>query len=124
MPSDGTTPTPMVDSGPAPVVLPPITCDNVAPQRCRALGEAAIAAIDDPTLSAPTTIDVSASLLCGDNLDCPIDRLAGHHPAGSAIISYAGDATVWVNIVEPDIPPAANQRHHALDAWVIRSPGG
>jgi hypothetical protein len=67
---------------------------------------------------------VSGSILCGDNLDCPTDRLVGHHPAGSAIVSYADDTTVWVNIVEPDILSPVDQGHQALEAWVIRSPGG
>lgn len=108
-------------SGPSPAPTPSgppprLTCHALAAARCGAIARAALAAAADPTLPHPSAIDVWASLLCGSAFDCPPERMAGHRPAGSAVI-VAGAIGLWVNVSEA----AGAAGTGSFDAWVVRS---
>ena len=64
-------------------------------------------------------IDAWASILCGDNLDCPPQRLATTEPLGSAIVSFVDGPQAWVNVVEP-AQADGDGSTPGLIAWIVR----
>jgi hypothetical protein len=107
--------------GSTPAGSPAVRCHDVPSTRCASLARAALEAAMDPSLPPAIAVDVWASLLCGSTFDCPPARLAGHHPAGSAVIDLSGSLELWVNVTEPDELVAPRAAPSALVAWVIRS---
>ncbi|MGH2474341.1 MAG: hypothetical protein ACRDIL_03680 [Candidatus Limnocylindrales bacterium] len=97
---------------PSPTPLPAITCHDLETVRCSHVAEAALGAIDDPTLPTVRGVEVWATLLCGDTLDCPPDRLGERRVAGSAVVGLADDRALWVNVTESE--------RGTFDAWVVR----
>ncbi len=98
---------------PSPTPRPPITCHDLEPARCTEVAEAALAAIDDPSLPIVRGVEVWATLVCGDTLDCPPSRLGKRSVAGSAIVGLADDVSLWVNVTDAG--------RGMLDAWVVRT---
>ena len=98
---------------PTPTPRPAIACHGVVAPACERVADAAVAAIDDPTLPGVRAIGVWPSLLCGDAFDCPPGRLARGRVAGSAVLELSDARTLWVNVTEAD--------EGALEAWVIRA---
>ena len=109
-PSD--TPTPTIAPGPP----PRLTCHGVPGARCADILRAVLIAIADPPIPHPTTVDVWASLLCGDSFDCPPGRIDDRQPAGSAVVT-AGSIWLWVNVTDA----LGTSGPGTLSAWVIRS---
>jgi hypothetical protein len=97
----------------SPTPRPPITCHDLGPARCTEVADAALAAIDDPSLPGVRAVDVWATLVCGDTLDCPPDRLGKRSVAGSAIVGLSDDVSLWVNVTDTG--------RGTLDAWVVRT---
>jgi hypothetical protein len=106
----------------AAVVLPPsVICHDLALERCRSLVAAAVAGIDDPTLTTPSSAEVWGSITCGTSFDCsPID-MDGRHPAGSVVVAFPGAVTIWVDVAEADRGIAGGPGIRPLEVWVIRS---
>ena len=117
-------PSAAADASPAHVaaVLPLwVTCHDLDAERCRSLAAAAVAGIDDPTLTAPSSVDVWATILCGSTFDCPPNRLAGRHPAGSVVVAFPGAVTLWINVTEDNLGLGGGPGVRPLEVWVIRS---
>jgi hypothetical protein len=113
---------PEATPGPVTAVLPLwVTCHDLAAQRCQRLAQAVVSGIDDPTLSAPSSVEVWGSIACGSDFDCPPFRLDGRHPAGSVVVAFSGAVTLWVNVTELDRVGAGGPIARPLEVWVIRS---
>jgi hypothetical protein len=94
-------------------------CHEVAPATCGVLARAGVAALP---LGAPTiaTVDVWASILCGDDLDCPRDRLAGSTPLGSVVVAFAdGGPSAWVNVVRRSPRAVDGGGPGRPEAWIV-----
>lgn len=115
-------PTAAVQS-PVPVVAvaPVIHCHDVAAHLCSRIAAAAAVVIAEAAAGPARTIDVWASLLCGDTFDCPPVRLVDRDPAGSAIVSLAGSTALRVNVVERVRSGPRASADLPLEAWVIDS---
>jgi hypothetical protein len=98
-----------------------VTCHDLAADRCRSLAAAAVAGIDDPGLTAPSSVDVWGSILCGSTFDCPPIHLDGRHPAGSVVVAFPGSVTLWVNVTEDNRGLGGGPGVRPLEVWVIRS---
>jgi hypothetical protein len=104
------------------IVLPLwVTCHDLAAERCRSLAAAAVAGIDDPALTAPSSVEVWGSILCGSTFDCPPTHLDGHHSAGSVVVAFPGTVTLWVNVTEADRGLGGGPGVRPLEVWVIPS---
>lgn len=107
-------PAPVERSDAAPSTpAPDVTCHDLAGSRCEDVADAALGAVVGPMFGSVRSVDVWATLVCGDTLDCPNGRLADATVAGSAVIDLVDDGTVWVNVTR--LGPGR------YDAWVIRS---
>jgi hypothetical protein len=103
-------------------ILPPpdaIVCHDIDTVSC---GEVVRASI---VLMPPDDGDVTAiaawpTILCGDDFDCPRDRLLGYRPLGSAVVSVASGAQAWVNVLEPAPYPGRVWDPTSTEAWVVR----
>jgi hypothetical protein len=93
-----------------------LKCHAVSDAICDAVAMASLAILpaDAPRVVG---IDAWASILCGDSLDCPPQRLATSEPLGSAIVTFARGPQAWVNVVDPS--PAAEASAGPL-AWIVR----
>ncbi len=69
---------------------------------------------------AIVSADVSASLICGDVLDCPASLLDRARPVGSVVLTFDDAATAWVNVVEPGPDGVREGSPRALIASVVR----
>jgi hypothetical protein len=96
-----------------------LECHAISDAICDAVATASLAVLpaDAPAVAA---IDAWASILCGDSLDCPPQRLARSEPLGSAVVSFAGGNQAWVNVVEPSAIAAGNGSTDAPIAWIVR----
>ncbi|MEO8572303.1 MAG: hypothetical protein ABI553_11480 [Chloroflexota bacterium] len=102
-------------------VAPVIHCHDVAAHLCSRIAAAAVDAIVGAAPGPARTIDVWASLLCGDTFDCPPARLVGRDPAGSAIVALAGSPAQRVNVVERGVDRPRAPVDRPLEAWLIDS---
>ena len=97
-----------------------LECHAVSDAICDAVATASLAILpaDAPRVVA---IDAWASILCGDSLDCPPQRLAMSEPLGSAVVTFAGGGLqAWVNVVEPSQGGTGDGSAAGLTAWVVR----
>ncbi len=95
-----------------------LECHAVSNAICDAVATASLAILpaDAPRVVG---IDAWASILCGDNLDCPPQRLATTEPLGSAIVSFVGGPQAWVNVVEPALANDDGSTAGPV-AWIVR----
>jgi hypothetical protein len=117
--SRGAPPWAVRPAGPAPIGAPDVTCHGLGHSRCQAVAAAVldIVSIDSPPIAG---IDVWASLICGNALDCPSDRLRGR-PLGSAAVSFGpGGPTAWANVVAATPDTAYPQGASTATAWMVR----
>ena len=97
-----------------------LECHAVSDAICDAVATASLAILpaDAPAVLG---IDAWASILCGDSLDCPPQRLAASEPLGSAVVTFAGGgAQAWVNVVEPSPGTAGDGSADGPTAWIVR----
>ena len=97
-----------------------LECHAVSDAICDAVAIASLAILpaDAPPVLA---IDAWASILCGDSLDCPPQRLAASEPLGSAVVTFAGGGSqAWVNVVEPSPGTAGDGSADGPTAWIVR----
>lgn len=122
---------PAGSDGSNPVGLPPavpggtVRCHTLAPADCLRVARSAadLLAIASPGAAAPgiVGVEVWASLVCGDNLDCPIGTLRRLDPLGSASVSLAGNAgEVWVNVGMRTVGRGAAAARRLPEAWIVR----
>lgn len=98
---------------PSPTPPPTVACHGLGRTACQRVADAAVVAIDDPSLPPVEAIGVWATLLCGDAFDCPPGRLETGRVAGSAVLRLVDARSLWVNVTESDAG--------GLEAWVIRA---
>ena len=103
--------------------LPPansIDCHDLAAAACGDVVRASIATLPDD-LPPISSIGVWSTLLCGDDLDCPRQRLERYQPLGSAVIAF-GPARLeaWVDVIEPAGPSGPMSDSAQLVAWITR----
>ena len=95
-----------------------VRCHSIDFPACHLLAGVAVAAVQGATgTDAPIVeqVDVSTSLLCNSDADCPRDLLARMNPFGSAIVEVAGHPmAAWVNITRVLGPSTT------VHAWIIR----
>jgi hypothetical protein len=95
-----------------------VRCHSIDFPACHLLAGVAVAAVEGATgADAPIVeqVDVSTSLLCNSDADCPRDLLARMNPFGSAIVEVAGRPTAaWVNVTRVLGPSTT------VHAWIIR----
>ncbi len=97
-----------------------LECHAVSDAICDAVATASLAILpaDAPPVQG---IDAWASILCGDSLDCPPQRLATSEPLGSAVVTFAGGgAQAWVNVVEPSPGASGGGPADGPTAWIVR----
>ena len=97
-----------------------LECHAVSDAICDAVATASLAILpaDAPPVQG---IDAWASILCGDSLDCPPQRLAMSEPLGSAVVTFAGGgAQAWVNVVEPSPGTPGSEPADGPTAWIVR----
>ena len=95
-----------------------VRCHGMDNPACLLLARVAVTAVTsnlDPGGEAVRRVDVSRSLLCNSDADCPRDVLSRTNPFGSAIVELAGHPTAaWVNVTRVLAPGGA------MHAWIIR----
>ena len=97
-----------------------LACHAVSDAICDAVATASLAILpaDAPAVLG---IDAWASILCGDSLDCPPQRLAMSEPLGSAVVTFAsGGSQAWVNVVEPSQGSVGDGSAAGPTAWIVR----
>lgn len=97
-----------------------LECHAVSDAICDAVAIASLAIL--PADAPPVLgIDAWASILCGDSLDCPPQRLAASEPMGSAVVTFAGGGSqAWINVVEPSQGTAGDGSADGPTAWIVR----
>ena len=95
-----------------------VRCHGMDNPACIFLARVAVTLVTsslDPGAGAVTRVDVSRSLLCNSDTDCPRDVLSRTNPFGSAVVELAGHPTAaWVNVTRVLAPGGA------MHAWIIR----
>jgi hypothetical protein len=97
-----------------------IECHAVDPSTCDRLARATIGILPASGLRV-SGIDAWASLLCGDAVDCPPDRLNGALLMGSTVVSFETPGTrAWVNVIEPAPTRGREWAPAQAVAWIVR----
>ncbi len=103
-------------------MLPPsdeIVCHDIDTVSCGEVVRASIVLVS-PDDGDVTAIAAWPTILCGDDFDCPRERLLGYRPLGSAVVSVASGAQAWVNVLEPAPYPGRVWDPTSTEAWVVR----
>ena len=95
-----------------------VRCHGMDRPGCQLLARVAATFVTgtlDGSSAVVKRVDVSASLLCNSEEDCPRAVLGRTNPLGSAIVElYGHPAAVWVNVTRILAPGGA------MHAWIIR----
>jgi hypothetical protein len=79
-----------------------IACGVIASWWCRHVVQASLELL--PADETASSARVYATLVCGDDLDCPRSFLAGGSPAGSVVLTLADGASAWINVIAVGSP--------------------
>jgi hypothetical protein len=83
------------------------------------LARAGIAVLP-PEIPTIAGVEVWGSILCGDDLDCPRERLVSSSPLGSVVVSFAdGGPSAWVNVVRRSPRAVDGGGPGRPDAWIV-----
>jgi hypothetical protein len=74
-----------------------IACGVIASWWCRRVVQASLELL--PADETASSARVYATLVCGDDLDCPRSCLCGGSPAGSVVLTLADGASAWINVI-------------------------
>jgi hypothetical protein len=95
-----------------------VRCNGMDNPACLLLARVAVTVVMgnlDRAAGAVIRVDVSRSLLCNSDADCPRDVLSRTNPFGSAIVEVAGTSTAaWINVTRVLAPGGPTH------AWIIR----
>jgi hypothetical protein len=60
------------------------------------------------------------TLICGDDLDCPLPVLRRTTPLGSVVVTFEDRGIAWINVFRQQSSPQAIESHEIILARVVR----
>jgi hypothetical protein len=103
----------------APLSLAAITCEGLPNAECLTAVDAAERAIGDVGVAVEAA-QAWPTLLCRDDLDCPLPLLRVSEPVGSVVLTFADIGAVWVNVFRIPEPNRLNENREVLAGRVVR----
>jgi hypothetical protein len=104
---------------PASISPAAITCEGLPNPECLTAVAAAERAIGDVGVAVEAA-QAWPTLLCRDDLDCPLPLLRASEPVGSVVLTFAGIGAVWVNVFRIPEPNRLNENREVLAGRVVR----
>lgn len=98
---------------------PSVDCGQVPAVDCSAAVDAARDAVSDVPYRI-VSMRTWPTLICGDDLDCPLPVLRRTTPLGSVVVTFEDRGIAWINVFRQQSSPQAIESHEIILARVVR----
>ena len=98
---------------------PSVDCGQVPAVDCSAAVDAARHAVSDVPIRI-VSMQTWPTLICGDDLDCPLPLLRRTTPMGSVVVTFEDRGVAWINVFHERASPQAIETIDTVSARVIR----
>jgi hypothetical protein len=98
---------------------PSVDCGQVPAVDCSAAVDAARDAVSDVPVRI-VNMRTWPTLICGDDLDCPLPLLRATTPIGSVVVTFEDRGIAWINVFRQRPSPPADESDDIVSARVVR----